>query len=1194
MRSMKNRKVHGSVLLTVVAVMSLLIIFMVSTLTLATAANNRSHANYSGNQAEYTARTAIDSFTQAMARNNAVAQAVVSLESGKTLEPTVVIERPNFDTDGNVVRDANGDPVYSGSNDTALGRIGYYNNANEWQNNKIRVERLDDVAAYDAEKGEWRNVPYYRIVATARVGKETKTVTAYMRSKLQDEQKPPVLKGFRTTGNAGFTTTKGYVSGALCMGITDNTRAPYKLSNGTTLDTDQIFVNGGLEVAGNNIEIYASRSDDDEVSNTVILGDLTSQNDLVIHVDYPYAKMGSSGWEYKEMSQKNIPYLYVDGKLDPTNGFHVLADGVNTPLQLASGSPYNIFCGQFDGRGNSEVRIDADMYIMKEGSSLTSHIGCANNTTLYSWSNSVLNRTGDQFASCGGSVYANHNIDIQKATIRGNLVVNGNCNIGENVRIDGDLVVLGKVTGKTNLGGIVGGTAYIGDTTGLTATGLRAGYFAKANNFKANDLKLGYKKVQNVERGSVEVKNATVMNTVHSNKFVENKQQASYLQNGEQLVVLQNDLYPEDQLPKVMLKQQGNGFGNGTVYIDGWQQDAKWEGNPVNANVIYRVVIDGKIYNSTVYIDKITGAATENPYSYAYVESVNEDGTPNYAAAPDNVAIFRADKDGNMTNEQTTDAYTIYVVDPLGNVTDTRTTDLYQYYKTTADSNDEDMKFRLDSSGNYEKTDKTAWYAKRKPITTSFSMDSDGVVSEDQTEEILVDGNPVETDTWSYYIEIDATGKPVQDSSSNSGFKETNEPIKYYVADKDGNISGDISTSHTTYYKADVNGNATSEVVTTEFTYYDGSGNEVSAGDAQGNANTYVAWYDPNVDAGTEAVYYYDEDPTGHEGDASWLSSHKKSSADAYTNSTVKNVTEYSGYRKIAISQVPLVEIPTVYPQAMTKEALTGTKMDGGSPDTSNKVVKTLKDVQQEIGYNEATMSYTGVNYYTDVPNARKSGDTYVGFDYITVNSNNTYNINSNTVVKTGSTSAGPVTININPMGKEIWVVLDNCSFESAQHQIICSSNGTVNFLVKGNFSFNGNGISGIFTKKIYDQLAAGKDPVVREDDKLNIYYYGTKDSSINCPNQVLLCGVAFCPYTSYSVGSQALQKTFTYISKSGHTTKVTTGVNWVGNALFGDFPTSMNNFAMLYTDYGQSGGGGTVYNGALGEAWKILNYDIN
>ena len=97
-----------------------------------------------------------------------------------------------------------------------------------------------------------------------------------------------------------------------------------------------------------------------------------------------------------------------------------------------------------------------------------------------------------------------------------------------------------------------------------------------------------------------------------------------------------------------------------------------------------------------------------------------------------------------------------------------------------------------------------------------------------------------------------------------------------------------------------------------------------------------------------------------------------------------------------------------------------------------------------------------------------------------------------------------------------------------------------------------------------------------------------------NCPNQVLLCGVAFCPYTSYSVGSQALQKTFTYISKSGHTTKVTTGVNWVGNALFGDFPTSMNNFAMLYTDYGQSGGGGTVYNGALGEAWKILNYDIN
>lgn len=66
MNTRKKRKLHGSVLLTVVFVMSILIVFLFGTMALALAANNRAHVNYSSAQTGITARSVAESAVSAL------------------------------------------------------------------------------------------------------------------------------------------------------------------------------------------------------------------------------------------------------------------------------------------------------------------------------------------------------------------------------------------------------------------------------------------------------------------------------------------------------------------------------------------------------------------------------------------------------------------------------------------------------------------------------------------------------------------------------------------------------------------------------------------------------------------------------------------------------------------------------------------------------------------------------------------------------------------------------------------------------------------------------------------------------------------------------------------------------------------------------------------------------------------------
>ena len=126
----------GTVLLTVVSVMALMITFMTTTLVLANAANKRAHRSYSTSQAEYTARAAIENFTEAMHRDPDIAAAVQNevQNLGDVIYPSVVVADP------------------SGA---SLGHVGYYDDSGKFVPDKIRVENVGtEWARGDSGSGE--------------------------------------------------------------------------------------------------------------------------------------------------------------------------------------------------------------------------------------------------------------------------------------------------------------------------------------------------------------------------------------------------------------------------------------------------------------------------------------------------------------------------------------------------------------------------------------------------------------------------------------------------------------------------------------------------------------------------------------------------------------------------------------------------------------------------------------------------------------------------------------------------------------------------------------------------------------------------------------------------------------------------------------------------------------------------------
>ncbi len=416
MKTEKNRRLKGSVLFTVVCVMSLLIIFLMGTLVLAASTNRRAHKSYSSSQTSYTTRAAIESFASAMEQEVAIASAVENL-GATPIYPQ--IEMP----------------------DGRMGHIGYYDTAGNFQEGRIKIECLDDAESqyyYDNDPVDpkWVQLQTVKVTATARLGGEESTTVAYIRKKAPNEPTPLAIKGLQTVGGT-TVNSGGMITGGLGLGIASPVPAS-DLSKVIRLETDMAFINSALTVSGAGIDIHVTKPG----TGTVIMGDVRVQNSQVVTLDYEMIE---------DYTQNKIPYLYVDGQFSTSANAEMNLVKRGSTVTASDPSPYNLFFGSINLENNPVKIESADLYLMDSG--VTSKLNKQSGSYLKTWADSTFNKTEAQHFSTGGNIYSKGNLELAYIEIDGDIRVEGNLIIGQNVTIKGDVVVGGTLDYTASLDG---------------------------------------------------------------------------------------------------------------------------------------------------------------------------------------------------------------------------------------------------------------------------------------------------------------------------------------------------------------------------------------------------------------------------------------------------------------------------------------------------------------------------------------------------------------------------------------------------------------------------------------------------------------------------------------------------------------------------------------------------------------------
>lgn len=480
MKTEKKRTFKGAVLFTVVSVMSLLIVFLTSTLVLANAANNRAHKSYSSSQANYTARAAIDSVIQAAYNDPNFAIAMNSLKAGGSFDVDVSMEN-------------------------SVAGIGKVDN--------VKIAHAGKKQFYVTTKQEWAERDIISITADVTYGGETKTVTAYV---LKDPPTPGGGGGggggFVTVGTAGTANhtisfggtylgigmSKGsrYYQGAyglpkgqivsledkLYLNRKDNQPGAY--SDDPTIDYlpnnpenfTMVDIGNGQQEIENGLVTYKFGNDCTIEAPTVINGNFYSNAKTELYIPSEatgmavwgnlHTQAGSSSFyitgnpdKINPTSFKEIPYLYVDSLFYADCGADFF---VNDKQQF----PLNMFCGSVNLK---QSKIYADIYC--QDSNKTSIISCTQNTNLYTWSKSVVTSTdGGSETFTGGNFYSKGNVIIGEGanavTIAGDMVVEGDLEVKGKLNVTGSIAVGGTliVNGEINVG--TGHSIYAGYVDG--------------------------------------------------------------------------------------------------------------------------------------------------------------------------------------------------------------------------------------------------------------------------------------------------------------------------------------------------------------------------------------------------------------------------------------------------------------------------------------------------------------------------------------------------------------------------------------------------------------------------------------------------------------------------------------------------------------------------------------------------------
>ena len=440
MKRKKNRKLHGSVLLTVVVVMSLLIVFLFGTLTLATAANNRAHVNYSSAQTNVTSRTVVDAAVKAMTQEPDYANYVMSNAGASNLYIPVQLSATYGGRYGDVIDDKG--------------------------NSSVVVTKAGTKKFYDSNKKEWVDADVFKFTATVTLGGTNSTTSAYV---VNAPSNPPS----GGNGGGGFSTAAGAelkcqtsIFGGSYLNMPKEEvsklfnyayRTDYSNYESDTTNYRRFpkFVNGDLttcvylENSGGIIEDDVYIYHNLYVQNwsgfifgknqgLTVWGDLAFDNNVKdsdkaqFKTTMTYTVDAEGKKDYGNIKFTEIPYVYVDGSI---TGQTIKLGNKDDPF------PFNVFCGNIEfEETNDRLVIAADIYCMNEEE--TSIIHSTNTpTSLYAWTGSVIyGGEASPKEHSKGSINTKGSLDLEKIDINGDVRVEKYCQLKE-VTITGDLYV---------------------------------------------------------------------------------------------------------------------------------------------------------------------------------------------------------------------------------------------------------------------------------------------------------------------------------------------------------------------------------------------------------------------------------------------------------------------------------------------------------------------------------------------------------------------------------------------------------------------------------------------------------------------------------------------------------------------------------------------------------------------------------
>lgn len=440
------KRVKGTVLFTVVAVMMVMIVFLAGTLALATTASNRAYSKYQKVQTESIARAVLDAVGNAIAEDTDASGICKDIEGQRIIPVTMGDSGVTYEVQ----------PTKTGAKQT-------FRDGDEWKEYEIYALSV----TVDKTLADTTYTAYTALALDTQVG--WKWVK-------DGDTKKSSGGAFVAMGGSSKIGTGGLITGGTYVGIDAADPEEYTVCDNDVRVEAPFYANRDVKTGNGHYltfhfsapgDFFAMSGNFTESQANQLTPDYTgfSWEDIIVRDSEGNIQYQSDGTTpQKSMSYKQTPYIYVGGDLKLHSNSHtvigkVAADGETPEI------PTNVYCGTF--QGSSGVTIYGDLYTFGTGKSSLGASGYIPN--LYKWVDdnititdkpaSVASVYGNWFSKGDvefyvGAVYGKNNQiqgDLRSEknitfTGSGTVTINGDLVAGETLTIPSGVTV--KVTGN--------------------------------------------------------------------------------------------------------------------------------------------------------------------------------------------------------------------------------------------------------------------------------------------------------------------------------------------------------------------------------------------------------------------------------------------------------------------------------------------------------------------------------------------------------------------------------------------------------------------------------------------------------------------------------------------------------------------------------------------------------------------------